>query len=164
MASTVERISQIIDLLAQCASDSMSAADVAKELNLSRSAVMRQLDLLVQAGVAVKEPSTHNYSLSLRFYHWGVKAVTPRLPGPSIRHEMARLAMETRRMISYTVLEAGTSIMLEQTHWSGDYAVVVPFESRSHWTKTTSGMAIAAFLPAAELDSLMEVEATLPDT
>jgi DNA-binding IclR family transcriptional regulator len=157
MSSTVDRISQIIDLLAQSPGSTMSAADVAKELNQSRSAVTRQLDLLVDAGIAIKDRTSRNYGLSLRLYHWGVKVVTPRLPSASIRHEMANLAMATRRMISYTVLEGATSIMLEQTRWSGEHAVVIPFESRSYWTQTASGMAIAAFLPTAELDKLMEV-------
>jgi DNA-binding IclR family transcriptional regulator len=162
MSSTIDRISQIVDLLTQNPRTGMSAQDVAKELGLTRSAVVHQLDLLVEAGIATKDANTKNYGLSLRLYHWGVKVVSPWLPVPGVRQEMAKVAYETRRMVSYTVLEGATAVMLEQTHWFGDHVVIMPFESRNHWTQTASGVAMGAFLPAEELQELIRLESAVP--
>jgi DNA-binding IclR family transcriptional regulator len=158
VASTVSRVTQVIEGLAVSEAGGATASDLAAQLSMSRQALVRVLDELVALGIVTKENDSRRYFLTLKWYQWVTQAASRFLPSPAIRQEMALLAAETRLPAFYAVMEDTSVVLLERAEYTGNLVVSAPYPARNHWVGTSSGLAIAAFSHQSRIQQLIDLE------
>lgn len=155
MSVAVKRISDVLEVLSQ-APQGVTALDVAAKLNMGRQAASRMLDAMVAADLAEKDEVSKRYRLGLRLYRWGSAAVGRFIPPPFIRYEISELAEELLHPVFYGVLDDGHVVTVERTARRSRQTLTTPDYRRNHWSATSSGRALVAFLPVAEREALLK--------
>ncbi len=154
MSVAVKRISDVLEVLAETPLGATSM-DVATKLKMGRQSASRLLDAMVGADLADKDETSKRYRLGLRMYRWGSTAVARFVPPPFARYEIAELAEEVNHPVFYAVLEGSYAVTVERTARRGRQTLASPDYRRNHWSATSSGRAIVAFLAPAEIASLL---------
>jgi DNA-binding IclR family transcriptional regulator len=155
VATAVDRVSKAIEAIA--AAGQAKAADLAVELGMSRQAVARLLEDLVDGGLVLRNDDNKTYSLGLRIYSWGSQAVARYLPAMTTRLAIRRLALETPHPVFYMTRQGEWTYTIERTVAQGEQIDFKPAASHNHWSNTTTGRLLVAFSPAAERERLLNL-------
>lgn len=135
---------------------SLTASQLADATGLDRSTTHRFLTTLVQIGVVVQDPPSRRYRLGLPVLDYGYVLLNTL--------EIRRIALshlhELHRDIQATIslgLRDGTEVVLVERSF-GPWVPTGGFElgQRLPMHASATGLAILAFLPPAELDSVVE--------
>lgn len=132
--------------------------ELARELDLAKSAVYKHVMTLTQLGYLVKENTT--YHLSLTFQGFGSQA-RKRYPIHLVESAIDNLARTTGETANFVIYENGHGVYAYQATVSETDIVPAPAFSKIPLHATAGGKAILAFLPSEERDTLLH-ERELP--
>lgn len=151
----VERVCDILDLL-QCSADRVSLPDVAKATGLPKSSAFRYLTTLEARRYVDREPDSGDYRLGLAFLPLQGRQhdLLARRARPHLEHLSAQFEetvnvglLDGTRVLYVDILESPKAVRLAAR--PGDRELV-------HCTAL--GKAIAAWLPAERLQSILDAE------
>lgn len=127
--------------------------ELARELELAKSAVYKHLMTLTQLGYLVKEDTT--YYLSLSFQGFGARA-RERYPIHIAEPAIDNLAGTTGKIVNFMIYENGYGIYAYQARASGAGEPPASEYARVPLHATAGGKAILAYLPAEEQETVIE--------
>jgi len=140
----------------------ITAAEAAPKVGLTRTAALRLLESMVQAGILTKEADSKRYNLALKVFQWGSRAAARFQPVAAVRQEMAKLATEAGHQIIYSVLDKDSVVIVEATELASGPATTRPAWSRTHWSGSTTGSLLVSLCDSSSrrrlLDDLSAVE------
>lgn len=109
----VKSVSTLFSILEQLkANDSMGVSELARELDMSKGAIHRYLQTLVDEGYAVNEDGT--YRLAMRFLDYGSYVRNQYPFNEYIQPKVQQLAEQTGERAQYIVEERGQGIYLHR--------------------------------------------------
>lgn len=166
--AVVARTLDVIEMLAD-ADEPVGLADLARQLDLTKSSVFRILVTLEQRGYVAREPSSGRYRLGSRLPYLGSRA----LRSLELR-QVARPALESlhhrfRETVNLGVLDGTDIVYLDMIESDRGLRMAARLGRRDPAFSTSLGKAILAFLPPdVRARSLPEVlaprtEATITD-
>ena len=133
--------------------DGAGVTELARELDLAKSAVYKHLMTLTDLGYLVKQGTT--YFLSLTFQGFGERA-RERYPIHAAEPAIDNLAGTTGMVANFMIYENGFGIYAYQSRAPGADEPPASAYSRVPLHATAGGKAILAFLPAEEREHVIE--------
>lgn len=150
----LDRAVGILDILAR-ANAELGALEIAEGLRLHKSTIHRLLMVLEQHRLVAKNPSTGRYSLGLKLFELGSKAVA----GLDLREKsqpyLERLVSETGETAHVCVIDKGEVLSLAYVESRHSVRTPATVGRRTPLHCTAVGKAMLAFMPPAELDLLL---------
>lgn len=132
--------------------------ELARELDLAKSAVYKHTMTLTQLGYLVKDGTT--YYLSITFQGFGTQA-RERYPVHIAEPAIDNLAQTTGKTANFMIYENGRGVYAYQATAPGADTMPAPAFSTVPLHATAAGKAILAFLPDVERDTILH-ERELP--
>jgi DNA-binding IclR family transcriptional regulator len=133
--------------------DGAGVTELARELDLAKSAVYKHLMTLTGLGYLVKEDTT--YYLSLTFQGFGTRA-RERYPIHIAEPAIHNLAGTTGHIVNFMIYENGHGIYAYQARAPTAAEPPIPEHSKVPLHATAGGKAILAYLPAEERERVIE--------
>lgn len=133
--------------------DGASVTELARELDLAKSAVYKHLMTLTRLGYLVKEDTT--YYLSITFQRFGTHA-RERYPIHSAEPAIDNLAGTTGNIVSFVVYENRYGIYAYQTRAPSAEQSPIPEHSKIPLHATAGGKAILSHLSKKEREQVIE--------
>jgi DNA-binding IclR family transcriptional regulator len=128
-----------------------NVTELARHVDLSKSAVYKHLTTLTQLGYLVKEGTTYHLSLSFR----GLSArACERHPIHSAEPAIDNLARTTGELANFMIYENGYGIYAYQAHSDADEPPLPAF-SHVPLHATAGGKTILAYLPAEKRETVL---------
>lgn len=159
----LDRSLGILDALAEV-NESLGPAELVRRLSLHKSTIHRLLAVLEQHGFVRKDPKEGKYSLGMKLFELGSRAVE----GLDLRgrsEPILRRLVEVTRETAHVCILDGTD-MVSVANVQGPWAMRSPSTvgRRTPVYCTSVGKAVIAFLPNAALDDLVERLTFTPHT
>ena len=132
--------------------ESAGVTEIARDVDLSKSAVYKHLTTLTQLGYLVKEGTT--YHLSLSFQRLGARA-RERHPIHNAEPSIDNLARTTGKLANFMIYENGYGIYAYQAHVDSDEPPVPAF-SHVPLHATAGGKTILAYLPPEKRETVLD--------
>ena len=140
---SVERAFQLLSALSR--NGEMSLAELHKELGVGKASVLRLAYTLTVNGYIDKDPTTGNYSLTLKTYQIGAGAVQHKSKLALINSTLTELHQKTGRIAQFSVEDNGMLLCLQSV--GGETAFLSAYTNggyRSPLYCTSAGKAILA--------------------
>lgn len=131
--------------------DGVGVTELARQLDLSKSAVYKHVTTLTQLGYVVKEDTT--YHISLTFQQFGARA-RERNPIHIAEPAIKNLAHTTGKIANFVIYENGYGVYADQVNATEGEEPPMPEFSRIPLHATAGGKAILAFLSGDERDMI----------
>ena len=151
----LDRTAGILQVLADARS-SLGPAQIAEQLSLHKSTIHRLLAALERHGYIRRQPGNGKYSLGLKLFELGSRAVAGldlREPAQSI---LERLVSETGETAHLCVIDGGQMVSVAIAESSRTVRTPATVGRRSPLHCTAVGKAILAFLPERALRALLK--------
>lgn len=152
---SVDRTLDLLELLAEEA-QGLSLAELARRTGFPKSTVFRILATLEARQVVVLDLHTRRYHLGHLLWSLGHRYVERSDLYEKAAPVMQRLAERSGETVFLGKLEDGEIIYMRRIESPRSIAIVKKLGQRVSATSTATGRAILAFLPAAELDGIIE--------
>jgi DNA-binding IclR family transcriptional regulator len=133
-----------------------SLADLARTAGLNKTTTYRLLTALESAGLVGRNPESEAYRLGPEMIVLGGRAMRSNRLLSVSRPELERLAQQTRETATIEILAEGQVLTLDEI--SGSYLVGSMPSVGSAWPvhASSTGKLLLAYLPAAELDTILQ--------
>jgi len=152
---SVDRTIDLLELLAE-ETAGLSLADLARRTGFPKSTVFRILATLEARQVVVLDLPTRRYQLGHLLWAIGHRYVERSDVYEKAAPVMQRLAERSGETVFLGKLEDGEVIYMRRIESQRSIAIVKKLGQRVPAHSTATGRAILAFLPAAELDGIIE--------
>lgn len=153
-APALERGLTILETLAK-SRGGLTLSQITRYLHLPKSSVFTLLRSFEQFGYLCRDPISGKYSVSLRICALANLA----LNGISLREQarpyLKHLCEETRLTVHMAVLEHGSCVLIEKLSPGPSASVATWIGKHLSLHCTAIGKAVAAYLPEAQVDSLV---------
>lgn len=151
---SLERGLQVLEAVA-ASGGLISLAEIARRTGLHRSTGHHLLQTLVGMGYLRQDGATRSYELSAKLFQLTERTWTPEQLGVIAQPIVAELARISEEGSSLAAYRDGVVKIVAKCDHDGPVRVVQDVGAERPIHATAVGKAIAAFLPAAELDSLL---------
>jgi DNA-binding IclR family transcriptional regulator len=149
---SIRRLFSILELLK--INDGMGVTEIADEMNMSKGAIHRYLNTLVNIGYAVNDEGT--YELGLRFLDFGTY-VRDKYPfSQYIEPNVRQLAEETGERAQYMAQEHGKAIYLFRDRGMNAVQTDARVGKIEYLHSTAAGKAILSEIPRERVDDIIE--------
>jgi DNA-binding IclR family transcriptional regulator len=142
--------------------DRIGVSDLAREMEMSKGAVHRYLQTLVDEGYAVNEDGT--YSLSMRFLDYGAHVKTQYPFNEYIQPKVRRLADQTGERAQYIVEEHGRGIYLHRERGANAVETDARVGKVVYLHTTAAGKAILSQLPRDRVEKIIDEHGLITQT
>ncbi len=132
-----------------------SLAELPKALKLHKSTVHRLMMVLERHRLVDKNPKTGRYSLGLKLFELGSKAVAALDLRERARPYLDRVLQQTEETVNFSVLDHGEVVYIEKMETQRNLRMASSVGHRFPAYSTALGKAILAELPEAEVDAIL---------
>lgn len=160
MVQSVSTLFSILELLKE--NDGMGTTGLAKEMDMSKGAVHRYLQTLVNEGYAVNKGGT--YEMGLRFLDFGAYVQTEYPFNQFIRPKVRQLAEQTGERAQYIVEEHGRGIYLHRDQGENAVQTNARVGKVVYLHTTAAGKAILCQLSRSRVDEIIDEHGLVEQT
>jgi DNA-binding IclR family transcriptional regulator len=154
MADAASRLFQIIEFLAN-SNDWVSLRIMARELHISAASAYRALNSLKELGYVRQHPQDSKYQLTLKIA-WVSAQVLDHLQLRQIAHPfLQHLTSVTNETTHLAVLEGTEFVYIDKVDNTQAVRMRSRLGQRGHLHSTAAGKSLLAFIPEAELDTIL---------
>lgn len=147
---------RILETLARSEELELTLSDIANELQLHKSTVLRLLSTLEHQGYVEQDPRTRRFRLRMKLFELGSSLLErtslPKVARP-ILEELGRISGE---VVHLAILDEGTAIYIDKVDSKHTIRMYSRIGRRSPVHCTGVGKALIAYLPDAELDRIIQ--------
>lgn len=136
------------------ANDGMGVSDLAREVEMSKGAVHRYLQTLVDEGYAVNDDGS--YRLAMRFLEYGAYVRNQYPYNEYIQPKVQQLAEKTGERAQYIIEEHGRGIYLHREHGENAVHTDARLGKVVYLHTTAAGKAILAHLSEDRVDQILD--------
>lgn len=151
---SLERGLHLLETIA-CTGGLISLGEVARRTGLHRSTTHHLLQTLVGVGYLRQDASSRGYELAAKLFHLTGRTWTPEQLGEIAQPFVAELTRATGEGASLAAYRDGAITIVAKRDTDGPIRVVQNIGAQRPVHATAVGKAIAAFLPQAELVSVL---------
>ena len=152
---SLERGLHVLEVIA-ASGGLISLAEIARRTGLHRSTGHHLLQTLVGAGYLRQDPATRSYELSAKLFELTGRTWTPEQLGMIAQPLVAELARVSGEGASLAAYRDGVVKIVAKCDHDGPVRVVQDVGAERPIHATAVGKAIVAFLPAAELEGVLD--------
>lgn len=152
---SLERGLHVLEVIA-ASGGLISLAEIARRTGLHRSTGHHLLQTLVGAGYLRQDPATRSYELSAKLFQLTGRTWTPEQLGVIAQPLVAELARVSGEGASLAAYRDGVVKIVAKCDHDGPVRVVQDVGAERPIHATAVGKAIVAFLPAAELEGVLD--------
>lgn len=151
----LDRVLRVLEILAN-AESALTLVELSTRLGLPKSTVLRLLMVLESHRFVEKDLQSGAYRLGLKLFELGSKAIAQSNLGDRAKPHLRRLVFTTEETAFVCVLDDGEVLSLEQVESSRTVRIPATIGWRAPAHCTAVGKALLAFLPDAELTTLVK--------
>jgi IclR family acetate operon transcriptional repressor len=148
-------LNRVFDILDVLAGEPATIAAVSSSLGLHRSTVFRLLANLERRGFVRKDDLSGAYSLGMKLYHLGTKALEEQVPIHRLRPLLDELASQTQYTAQIWMRLGHEATCVDQVESPRDFRIVGRIGRRIPLNVGAVGRVLLAFAPAAVRDQFL---------
>ncbi|GAB4116521.1 MAG: IclR family transcriptional regulator [Candidatus Caldatribacteriota bacterium] len=153
--NSIDRTLQILQLFS-LQKPEWGVSEISRALNLYKSYVHNILFTLLKRGFVTKNPANDKYRLSIKFFELG-SIVLENIDLRKIAHPyMEQLSQEFNETVHLGILSEGEVVSIEQEKSNQTLQPQIYIGKRAPLHCTGVGKALLAFLPAEEIDRIIQ--------